>query len=67
LFLKGSPDGRIPGGATIFFKIQLIEVLTAGVGGSPKLLGVDGKELKTNKSQSESGGSALLGVDGRPL
>lgn len=27
----GTPDGRIPGGATLFFKIQLAEVLSAGI------------------------------------
>eukprot|EP00586_Coscinodiscus_wailesii_P019218 CAMPEP_0172495522 /NCGR_PEP_ID=MMETSP1066-20121228/71447_1 /TAXON_ID=671091 /ORGANISM="Coscinodiscus wailesii, Strain CCMP2513" /LENGTH=283 /DNA_ID=CAMNT_0013267257 /DNA_START=59 /DNA_END=906 /DNA_ORIENTATION=- len=26
---EGTPDGRIPGGATLFFKVQLIDVLTA--------------------------------------
>ncbi|KAL3769980.1 hypothetical protein ACHAWO_008354 [Cyclotella atomus] len=58
----GTPDGRIPGGAALFFKIQLIEVLSAGIGGGPKLVGADGNELKANKS-----GSGLLGVDGKPL
>jgi FKBP-type peptidyl-prolyl cis-trans isomerase len=58
----GTPDGRIPGGAALFFKIQLIEVLSAGIGGGPKLVGADGNELKSNKS-----GSGLLGVDGKPL
>ena len=59
---QGTPDGRIPGGAALFFKIQLIEVLSAGIGGGPKLVGADGKELKKN-----SEGSGLLGVDGKPL
>lgn len=59
---SGSPDGRIPGGAAIFFKVQLLEVLTAGVGGGPTLLGADGTKLK-----KESSGSGLLGVDGNPL
>ncbi len=58
----GSVDGRVPGGAAIFFKVQLIEVLTAGVGGEPTLLGVDGKKLTKNSS-----GSSLLGADGKPL
>lgn len=56
----GSPDGRIPGGATLFFKVQLLEVLTAGVGGDAKLLGPDGRAY----SQDEPG---LLGADGRPM
>lgn len=58
----GSVDGRVPGGAAIFFKVQLIEVLTAGIGGEPTLLGVDGKKL--SKDSSSSG---LLGADGKPL
>lgn len=57
---NGTPDGRIPGGAALFFKIQLLEVLSAGVGGGPTLLGADGQALK-----KESGG--LLGADGKPL
>lgn len=58
----GTPDGRIPGGAALFFKIQLIEVLIAGIGGGPKLVGADGRELKANKASS-----GLLGADGKPL
>jgi FKBP-type peptidyl-prolyl cis-trans isomerase len=60
---QGTPDGRIPGGSTLFFKIQLIEVMSAGIGGSPSLLGTDGKKLK--KAGSATGG--LLGADGKPL
>ena len=56
----GTPDGRIPGGSTLFFKIQLLEVMSAGIGGGPTLLGADGQKLK-----KESGG--LLGADGKPL
>jgi len=59
---QGTPDGRIPGGSTLFFKIQLLEVQSAGIGGSP-LLGADGKQYK-KKSEDSSG---LLGVDGKPL
>jgi len=59
---EGTPDGRIPGGSTLFFKIQLIDVLTGGIGGEAKLLGVDGKELG-----KDSDSSGLLGVDGNPL
>lgn len=58
----GTPDGRIPGGAALFFKIQLIEVLSAGIGGGPKLVGADGQTLKRS---TESSG--LLGADGKPL
>lgn len=61
---QGSPDGSIPGGATLFFKIKLEEVLTAGVGGSPTLLGADGAKLK---KKDDSAGSGLLGADGKPL
>ena len=57
---NGTPDGRIPGGAALFFKINLIEVLSAGVGGGPTLLGTDGQALK-----KEGGG--LLGADGKPM
>jgi len=59
---EGTPDGRIPGGSTLFFKIQLLEILTGGIGGEAKLLGVDGKELG-----KDSASSGLLGVDGKPL
>jgi FKBP-type peptidyl-prolyl cis-trans isomerase FklB len=58
---NGSPDGTVPGGAAIFFKVQLIEVMSAGIGGEPTLLGADGKVLKNSSS------SALLGADGKPL
>jgi len=34
---EGTPDGRIPGGAALFFKIQLLEVMSAGVGGGPSV------------------------------
>ena len=60
---NGTPDGRIPGGSTLFFKIQLLEVLSAGIGGGPTLLGVDGKKLK----KDGGGGGGLLGADGKPL
>ena len=61
----GTPDGSIPGGATLFFKVQLLEVLTAGGGGSPKLLGADGKAVAGTSKKEE--GSGLLGVNGQPL
>lgn len=56
----GTPDGRIPGGAALFFKIQLLEVLSAGIGGGPKLYGADGEVM-------QKGGGGLLGADGKPL
>uniref|UniRef100_A0A7S2KL75 peptidylprolyl isomerase n=1 Tax=Leptocylindrus danicus TaxID=163516 RepID=A0A7S2KL75_9STRA len=59
---EGTPDGRIPGGATLFFKVELLEIVSGGIGGSP-LLGADGKSLKKNKP----GSSGLLGADGKPL
>lgn len=62
---NGSPDGRIPGMATIFFKVQLLEVLSAGIGGAPTLVGSDGKKLGGDKKGSA--GSGLLGPDGKPL
>ena len=58
--LEGTPDGRIPGGATLFFKVELIEVVSGGVGGSG-LVGADGKSLK------KSSGSGLVGADGKPI
>lgn len=58
---KGTPDGSIPGGSTLFFKVQLLEVLSAGIGGGPTLLGADGQKMK----KEASGG--LLGADGKPL
>jgi FKBP-type peptidyl-prolyl cis-trans isomerase len=61
----GTPDGRIPGDSTLFFKIQLLEVMSAGIGGSATLLGADGQKLGKDKGSSSSSG--LLGVDGRPL
>ena len=64
IWREGTPDGSIPGGATIFFKVQLLEVLSAGIGGSPTLLGADGKKLGSN---ADSEGSGLLGPDGKPL
>lgn len=60
---KGSPDGRIPGGCAIFFKVQLVEVLSAGIGGGPSLLGADGKKLQKKSPE----GTGLLGADGKPL
>mmetsp|Transcript_11552 Transcript_11552/g.15509 ORF Transcript_11552/g.15509 Transcript_11552/m.15509 type:complete len:310 (-) Transcript_11552:18-947(-) len=63
---KGTPDGLIPGGASVFFKVQLVEVLSAGIGGSPKLLGVDGKAVKKGNDGDKAGGG-LLGADGKPL
>lgn len=61
---EGSGDGRIPGGCAVFFKVQLIEVVTAGIGGAPTLLGVDGKKLKKDDDSAKGG---LLGANGMPL
>ena len=58
----GTPDGRIPGGAALFFKIQLIEVMSAGIGGGPKLVGANGQVLTR-----DGGGAKLLGANGKPL
>ena len=58
---EGSPDGRVPGGATLFFKVQLLKVLSAGVGGTPKLLGANGQPM------GSGGSSGLLGIDGKPM
>lgn len=58
---EGSADGRVPGGAAIFFKVQLLEVLSAGIETGPTLLGADGQKLKKDST------SGLLGADGKPL
>lgn len=58
---EGTPEGRIPGGSTLFFKVQLLEVMSAGVGGSG-LVGADGQTLSKKKDSS-----GLLGADGKPL
>jgi len=57
---EGTPDGRIPGGSSLFFKIQLLEILTQSIGGGPSLLGADGNQLR-------KGGGGLLGADGKPM
>ena len=62
-YREGTPDGSIPGGATLFFKVQLLEVLSAGIGGAPTLLGADGKKLGSDNESSPG----LLGADGKPL
>merc|ERR1719343_766297 len=59
---EGTPDGRIPGGSTLFFKIQLVEILSGAVGGAPTLLGADGEAYNSNQE-----GSGLIGADGQPL
>jgi FKBP-type peptidyl-prolyl cis-trans isomerase len=57
----GTPDGRIPGGSTLFFKLQLVDVLSGAVGGDQSsLLGANGRPLGSD-------GSGLVGPDGRPL
>ena len=64
----GTPDGSIPGDSTLFFKIQLLEVMSAGIGGGPSLLGADGKKMDKKKAgDSGNSSSGLLGADGRPL
>jgi FKBP-type peptidyl-prolyl cis-trans isomerase len=60
---EGTPDGRIPGGSTLFFKIQLVEILSGALGGSPTLLGADGQAY----DNSGGGGSGLIGADGQPM
>jgi hypothetical protein len=45
-----------------FFKLQLLEILTGGIGGGTKLLGADGTELS-----KDNDGPGLLGADGKPL
>jgi len=67
---EGTPDGRIPGGSTLFFKLQLVEILSGGVGGSPSLLGADGQALGGGNGYGNDGGgggSGLIGADGQPM
>lgn len=59
---NGTPDGRVPGGSTLFFKIQLLKILTGSVGGGPKLVDAAGNDLGGDKS-----GGGLVGADGKPL
>jgi FKBP-type peptidyl-prolyl cis-trans isomerase len=60
---EGTPDGLIPGGATLFFKVHLVKVLTGAIGGAPTLFGANGLKLEKGKV----GGSVLLGADGKPM
>jgi FKBP-type peptidyl-prolyl cis-trans isomerase len=53
---EGTPDGRVPGGSALFFKIQLLKVLTGEIGGSG-LVGSDGKSPLKRKAD---GGSGLI-------
>jgi hypothetical protein len=55
-------DGRVPGGSTLFFKIQLVKILSGGVGGGPTLVDAAGNSLGGG---GEVGG--LLGPDGKPM
>jgi len=67
---EGTPDGRIPGGSTLFFKLQLVDILSGGVGGSPSLLGADGQALGGSSgygNTGDGGGSGLIGADGQPM
>lgn len=48
----------------MFFKVQLIKILTGGMGGGVSLLGADGKPLSKD---SGGGAGGLLGADGKPL
>lgn len=59
----GTPDGRIPGGSTLFFKIQLVNIMSGAVGGAPTLLGADGEAYNSG----DESGSGLIGADGSPL
>jgi FKBP-type peptidyl-prolyl cis-trans isomerase len=59
------PNPNIPDNSTLFYKVQLVDVLTAGIGGEqrnvPTLLNADGTKLSSSTS------STLLGANGRPL
>ena len=60
------PNPNIPDNSTLFYKVQLLDVLTAGIGGEqqrtgPTLLNADGTKLTSSSS------STLLGANGRPL
>lgn len=53
---EGTPDGRIPGGSTLFFKIQLVNILSGAVGGAPTIYGADGQAISSN----DNAGSGLI-------
>lgn len=61
--MDGTPDGRIPPGSTLFFKVTLYEVMSAGIGGSPKLVDSTGQKL----GQGGGGGGGLVDANGNPL
>lgn len=42
---EGTPDGRVPGGSTLFFKVELQEVMSAGIEGEGLLLDAEGNPL----------------------
>eukprot|EP00934_Nitzschia_sp_Nitz4_P009471 Nitzschia sp. Nitz4//scaffold5_size260463//174332//175649//NITZ4_001000-RA/size260463-augustus-gene-0.15-mRNA-1//1//CDS//3329555394//9461//frame0 len=48
---EGTPEGRVPGGSTLFFNVELVKVLTAGTmssGFSSGLVGANGRALSSN-------------------
>ena len=60
------PNPNIPDNSTLFYKVQLLDVLTAGIGGTqppivPTLLRADGTKLSSSSS------STLLGANGQPF
>mmetsp|Transcript_134790 Transcript_134790/g.200567 ORF Transcript_134790/g.200567 Transcript_134790/m.200567 type:complete len:299 (+) Transcript_134790:65-961(+) len=58
---QGTPDGSVPGGSSLFFKIQLLKILSGGIGGGPMLVDAAGNSL------GGGGGGGLIGPDGKPL
>jgi FKBP-type peptidyl-prolyl cis-trans isomerase len=61
---EGTPDGRVPGGSTLFFKVDLLEVLSAGIeDGGSGLVDAQGQTLQYQENQDPG----LLGPDGRPM
>lgn len=66
----GTPDGRIPGGSTLFFKIQLVEILSPGsdpsmmMMGSTQQYGSDGGQQQQQQDRASQRGGGSGGAGG---
>jgi FKBP-type peptidyl-prolyl cis-trans isomerase len=66
----GTPDGRIPGGSTLFFKIQLVEILAPGSDMNQQQqqqYGGGGPDGQLQPQQLGGGGGGYMGADGNPM
>mmetsp|Transcript_31062 Transcript_31062/g.71586 ORF Transcript_31062/g.71586 Transcript_31062/m.71586 type:complete len:215 (+) Transcript_31062:533-1177(+) len=57
----GTPDGRIPPGSAIMFRVELLKIMSGKVGGARRLLGSDGQEISSDDPKG------ILGADGKPM